>query len=99
MKISLLITSLFLLSVSCYAQIGFGETNPTAALEIKTTASDLPGLRLNPQSSPVGVDTGQMAVIGDKLFMFDANRDKWLSIEYTTVEFGRLGISIRVWRW
>ncbi|RMB63266.1 hypothetical protein EAX61_02400 [Dokdonia sinensis] len=93
MKKFILLINLIFISFCSNAQIGFGERNPTAALEIKTTASDLPGLRLNPQENPKGVDTGQMAVIGDKLYMFDANRDKWLSIEYTTIEFGRLGIS------
>lgn len=94
MKIRLLF-SFLLYSLNATSQIGIGETSPTAALEIKTTFTGLSALRLNPQAAPVGTDTGQIAVIGDQLFMYDAaqDRQKWLSVEQTTLEYGRLGNS------
>lgn len=85
---------IFILSLSAYSaasQVGLGEAHPTAALEVKTEATGLSALRLNPQSNPVGTETGQMAIIGSQLYMFDAPRDKWLSVEQTTLEYGRLG--------
>ncbi|WP_353777235.1 hypothetical protein [Winogradskyella sp. 3972H.M.0a.05] len=84
----------FLLFFTCYsvsAQVGVGTTDPTAELEIETTDTGIPALELNPQSSPTGNTTGQIAVIGDKLFMYDATRSKWLSVEVTPLQLGRSG--------
>ena len=73
------------------AQVGIGTTNPTAELEIATTNTGLPALELNPQTAPAGTTTGQLAVIGDRLFMFDATRSKWLSVAETAIQFARDG--------
>ena len=73
------------------AQVGIGTTNPTSELEIATTDTGLPALELNPQTAPTGTTTGQLAVIGNKLFMFDATRGKWLSVAETAIQFARDG--------
>ena len=73
------------------AQVGFGTANPTAMVEIATEPMGFPALCLKPQTAPSGTENGQIAVIGDKLYMFDSVRSKWLSVEQTTLEFGRLG--------
>ncbi len=86
-----LLILLLLISINLTAQVGLGTLEPTASLEITTEPSGIPALRLVPQEDPMGSETGQMAVIGDKLFLFDAVRDKWLSVEKTIFEFGRLG--------
>lgn len=82
----------FLLCLFCLAQlqaqVGIGTTTPNSALEIKTSSDDLPALELNPQTAPQGTVTGQISIIGDKLFMFDADRGKWLSVESTSFNFG-----------
>jgi hypothetical protein len=72
------------------AQVGVGTTSPTAQLEIaaNTNTPDLPLLELAPQASPMGTATGQLAIIDDKLFAFDAARSKWLSVETTALQFG-----------
>ncbi len=70
------------------AQVGIGTTSPTAELEIETTNTGIPALELNPQTAPTGSVTGQLAVIGDKLFMYDATRAKWLSVESTPLQYG-----------
>lgn len=87
----LLLTTLLFLPLSVLGQVGMGTTTPEAWLDINTDPNGRAALELVPQSSPVGKDTGQLAVIGDKLYLFDAVRDKWLSIEQTILEFGRLG--------
>lgn len=73
------------------AQIGVGTNSPTAKLEIESDDAGIPALELNPQSNPVGTDPGQIAVIGDELFMFDITRSKWLSITTMPLQFGRNG--------
>ncbi len=83
--------SLMLLSCVHYysfSQVGIGTTSPTAELEIETTNTGIPALELNPQSAPTGSVTGQLAVIGDKLYMYDATRSKWLSVETTALQYG-----------
>lgn len=70
------------------AQVGIGETNPQAQLHIKSPDNGLPALCLEPQTAPVGTNTGQIAVIGDNLYMFDGTRNKWLSVEATKYSFG-----------
>lgn len=82
---------LVLLPLGLFAQIGLGTTDPTAALEIQTEVNGRAALGLTPQSNPVGVATGQLAVIENILYLFDGDRNKWLSVEQTVLEFGRLG--------
>jgi len=72
-------------------QVGVGTTNPTSELEIETTNTGIPALEINPQTAPVGTANGQLSVIGDKLYMYDLTRAKWLSIENTTLLYGRSG--------
>ena len=81
----------FFFTNALFSQVGIGTTNPTAELEIETTNTGIPALELNPQSAPTGTTVGQIAVIGDKLFMYDATRTKWLSVETTALQFGRNG--------
>ncbi|AUP80414.1 hypothetical protein [Flavivirga eckloniae] len=79
---------MLLCSYYSFSQVGIGTTSPTAELEIETTNTGIPALELNPQSAPTGSVTGQLAVIGDKLFMYDATRAKWLSTETTALQYG-----------
>jgi len=72
-------------------QVGVGTTNPTSELEIETSNTGIPALEINPQTAPVGTADGQLSVIGDKLYMYDLTRAKWLSIENTTLLCGRTG--------
>ena len=87
----LLYIVVFFLPLSILAQIGIGTSTPSAALEIQTKPEGIPALRLKPQSNPIGSITGQIAVIDNILYLYDATRNKWLSVEKTTLEFGRLG--------
>jgi len=64
-------------------------TNPTAELEIETTNTGIPELELNAQSSPIATATGQIVLIGDKLYMYDVTRTKWLSIETAPLQYAR----------
>lgn len=74
------------------AQVGIGTDDLSAGLEIKTNPTGIPALRLEPQSQPIGSKNGQLAVIDNLLFMYDEERTKWLSVERTLLEFGRLGL-------
>ena len=87
MKTLLLTFSLLICNV-IFAQVGIGTTNPTAQLEINTSGTSLPALEISPQSSPIGTATGQLAVIDDKLFLYDQTRGKWLSVESCLLNFG-----------
>jgi len=82
---------LCIISISGYSQVGVGTTNPTAELEIATTNTGIPALEINPQTAPVGTVTGQLAVIGDELYMYDATRVKWLNVSATAIQFGYYG--------
>lgn len=74
-----------------WSQVGIGTVSPTAELEIEGFDTGIPVLELNPQSAPVGTTTGQLAVIGDMLYMYDATRTKWLSVETTALQYGAAG--------
>lgn len=87
MKKILLILTLY--TNGLQAQVGIGTTSPNSALEIRSVSDDVPALELNPQSDPQGSATGQIAVIGEKLFLFDGVRNKWLSVESGTFNFGK----------
>lgn len=80
-----------LISWVSYGQVGIGTASPTAMLEVSTEQTGIPAVGLTPQTNPLGEDSGQLAAIGDKLFMYNSDKNKWLSIEATTLEFGRLG--------
>jgi hypothetical protein len=80
------------LSLGCLnAQVGIGTLTPSAELEIEGTNTGIPAFELNPQSGPTGSATGQLAVIGDKLYMYDDTRGKWLSTETTALNYGWAG--------
>lgn len=87
MKLQLALLLLICTSTAV-CQVGIGTTTPNAELEIEAV-SGLPALELNPQVTPTGTATGQIAVIGDQLFMYDLSRSKWLTIETTLLNFGR----------
>jgi len=87
----IIIISLFMGFNSLYAQVGIGTILPTAELEIAATNTGIPALELNPQSTPVGTADGQLAVIDDKLYLFDATRGKWLSTDTTSLNYGWSG--------
>ncbi|KEZ92238.1 hypothetical protein [Nonlabens ulvanivorans] len=72
-------------------QVGINTVSPTAELDIAASTTNLPALELEPQSVPTGAATGQMAVIGDQLYMYDASRGKWLTIAATPLVFSRGG--------
>mgnify|MGYP000048538019 CR=1 FL=1 len=81
----------FLFSITIYAQVGIGTTTPTAMLDIVSTNTGIPAFKITPQSDPIGSTTGQLAVIDDLLYMYDATRGKWLSVESTSLQFGKNG--------
>ncbi|MBL4662223.1 MAG: hypothetical protein JKY22_01355 [Flavobacteriaceae bacterium] len=85
------VVTIFLITYGLSAQVGIGTVSPSAELEISGSNTGIPTLELNPQSAPTGSTTGQLAVIGDMLFMYDATRGKWLSVESTTLALGRGG--------
>lgn len=86
MKVQLT-AAMLLVTCGLFAQVGIGTTTPNAELEIKSS-SNLPTLELNPQIAPVGTATGQISVIGDKLYMYDEDRGKWLTVGATMLNFG-----------
>ena len=90
MKKLLLITTLLVCTIAT-AQVGIGTTTPSAALDIQSPSDNLPVLKLNPQSNPIGTAAGQISVIGDRLFLYDATRSKWLSVETSIFSFGDQG--------
>lgn len=87
----ILVTVICLIGHIITAQVGIGTTNPTSEFEIATSNTGIPALELNPQSSPLGTTTGQLAVIGDKLYMYDATRGKWLSTNTVPLQYGYAG--------
>lgn len=74
-----------------FSQVGIGTVTPSAELEINATPTGIPALQLNPQTTPTGTAMGQLAVVGDKLYMYDDTRGKWLSVESTALHFARGG--------
>lgn len=91
MKLTQIIIACFLVS-NLHAQVGIGTTNPSAELEINaTSAGGIPPLEINPQTTPTGTASGQIAVIGDELYLYDASRTKWLSVASSTFNFGKEG--------
>ncbi len=86
----------YLIALLCFnyygfTQVGIGTTNPSAELEIQTTNAGIPALELNNQTAPIGTTTGQLSLIGDKLYMYDATRSKWLSLETIALQYARNG--------
>lgn len=88
--LTLVLLTICLVSLS-NAQVGVNTNTPSAALHIQTLPTNQPNLQLDPQTVPTGTATGQIAVIGDQLYMYDAVRNKWLSINATPLVFSRTG--------
>lgn len=92
MKLNTIMALFLCLNASILSsQVGIGTTDPSAELEIETANTGIPALQLNPQTAPDGDSDGQLSVIGDRLYMYDLTRDKWLSIEATALQFGKNG--------
>lgn len=91
MKSLLLFALLSAYGLCVYAQVGIGTTTPNAVLDIQSPSDNLPALELNPQTNPIGTAAGQISVIGDRLFLYDATRSKWLSTETSIFSFGDEG--------
>jgi hypothetical protein len=86
----------FILLLCCsyysFSQVGIGTTLPSAQLDIYLDpAATIPALEIPQQTAPNGTFTGQIALIGDKLFMYDATRTKWLSLESTALQYAKNG--------
>lgn len=91
-----LYTTIVLLLFACatFAQVGVGTTNPTGKLTIDASSDSTAALELVPQAVPTSnLAAGQIAVIGDKAYMYDATRMKWLSLESVALQYGRNGAS------
>jgi hypothetical protein len=80
-----------LCSCALFAQVGIGTTDPSAQLDVVGTNTGIPTLALSTQTAPIGTQMGQLSVIGDKLYHYDATRGKWLSVESSTIAFGLEG--------
>ena len=81
-----------LLPIFANAQVGIGTILPNGKLTIDASAETTAALELVPQATPTtNLANGQLAVIGDKLYMYDATRTKWLTLESTAIQFGRDG--------
>ena len=92
MKLTFILLVLLLIFFNTlFSQVGIGTTTLTAQLEVSSTNDGIPALELNPQTEPFGTTTGQLAVIGDLLYMYDGTREKWLSAESTALHYGRNG--------
>jgi len=74
------------------SQVGINTTSPNALLTIDTDSRTEAALELVPQSTPTtSLAAGQLAVIGDQLYMYDDTRSKWLTVANTAIQFGRNG--------
>jgi hypothetical protein len=93
MRILILALSVCLYTYTLSAQVGIATVVPSAQLELANDplAPNYPLLELNPQIAPAGTAMGQLAVIGDQLYMYDGVRMKWLSLETCALQFGRSG--------
>jgi len=86
-----LITSILFgfIGLTMMAQVGINVPGaPISILEIQGDDNSIPTLKLTPQTAPTGTETGQISVINDQLFMYDAPRAKWLSVESEMMMFG-----------
>ena len=75
-------------------RIGINTNLTTSKLKIDASAETYPSFEIVPRiTAPTGVNSGQMAIINNSLFIYDATRAKWLSSETMTYPFGRGGSS------
>ena len=79
----------FLLSVQ---SVGINTTEPKASLSISPSAgNNIPVLQLQPQNNPIGNADGELAIIGDKLYLYNSMRSKWLTAETSMYSFAEDG--------
>lgn len=57
-------------------------------VDIAPVNANIPTLQLGEQVTPVGSETGQLSVVDGRLYLYDATRVKWLSIETEAMMFG-----------
>lgn len=91
-RITLTLFITVLASYAALAQVGINTDTPSAELDIATTDTGLPGLRLAPQLNPTGSTAGQIAVIGStarRPFLYDPVRSKWLGLQLTGWQFNQ----------
>lgn len=83
---------IFLTQIS-YSQVGIGTTTPTAQLEIDASATPtMPPFKIVPSvMPPTGTSSGQIAIIDNSLYIYDATRSKWLSSEVSVFSWGNNG--------
>lgn len=90
--ITTIVITLFFSLSAIYAQVGVGTTAPVGKLTVDASADTTAALELVPQPTPsTNLAAGQIAVIGDKAYMYNVDRDKWLTLESTAIQFGRNG--------
>lgn len=90
--ITTIVITLFFSLSAIYAQVGVGTTSPVGKLTVDASTDTTAALELVPQPVPTtNLTAGQIAVIGDKAYMYDATRMKWLSLESVALQFGRGG--------
>lgn len=91
MKNIVFIIIMVVFTTQMFSQVGINQSSPSATLEIRGESSGIPTIRIQPQVSPVGNSSGQLAMMDDKLYLYDASRSKWLSVENTLINFGLAG--------
>lgn len=93
MKRILTLCLLLVFTVTLYAQVGIGTTNPTAQLTINAGGSGLAPLELtNTSTAPNNnLNAGQIAVIQNELYFYEPAREEWLSVSTMPLEFVRNG--------
>ena len=85
---------LLLLPFFTYAQVGVGTLTPNGMLTVDASSGTTAALELVAQATPTtNLANGQLAVIGNTLYMYDGSRSKWLSIESTAIQYARDGSS------
>lgn len=73
-------------------KVGVGSTNPTSKLKIDASTDTFPSLEIVPRTTaPTGTTSGQIAMIDNSIYIYDATRAKWLSSETMTYTFGGSG--------
>lgn len=92
-KLLLFLGILVFLPQISQSQVGIGTTNPTAQLEIDASATPtMPPFKIVPSvTTPTGTTSGQMAIIDNSLYIYDATRSKWLSSETSVFSWGNNG--------
>lgn len=95
MKKNYLLCSLlaFGLMGTLHAQVGIGTMSPNAQLTINPGTTGLAPLELTPVITAPTTDlaAGQMAVINNELYFYEAGRSEWLSVSTMPMTYARGG--------